>query len=127
MAQHTAVLAVWVDNCYAFGNTFFGATSILNDLEEELNHQWGLSFKEGSKCAIVSEGGDGEDEDGAWPVTTRFEAWATSWSLLVASGLASMRPKDHAGTHFTCTSQARSVAACHSHINGNCCSVQFSQ
>ena len=75
MGQHTAILAVWVDNCYAFGDTVFGATAILNDLEHELSQHWGLAFKEDSKCAIVAEGAYIEEEDNSWPLTPRFECF----------------------------------------------------
>ena len=81
MGGHVAALAVWVDNCYAFSNTVHGATSILNDLEEQLLGHWHLSFKDGSKSVICAKGGDvgegstdedDEDDDTTWPRTDAF-------------------------------------------------------
>lgn len=36
MKQQTTVIAVWNDDCYVFGHVAEAATSILNDLEDQL-------------------------------------------------------------------------------------------
>ena len=66
-------IALWVDNCFTFGNCLRGAIDIQESFERALAEGWGLSIKDGSRSCLVPAGcQEAPQQPEKWPVVTIF-------------------------------------------------------
>jgi len=74
IGQDRIGIALWVDNCFSFGNCLGGAIEIQEAFEKSLADGWGLSVKEGSRSCLVASGSQEETPDESrWPQFAHYD------------------------------------------------------
>ena len=62
------LLAVWVDNLFAFGKSIHAAIQILSDIRITMHKNWNLEFKDGSTMCLAPRGNNELPIDSSlWP------------------------------------------------------------